>query len=38
LAFGQVFDTINRHGTAISGASGNAETTDFGSAAGFRSI
>ena len=38
LAFGQVFDTINRHGSAISGASSNAETTDFGAAAGFRSI
>ena len=38
LAFGQVYDTINRHGGAISGASQHAETTDFGSAAGFRSI
>jgi uncharacterized protein YukE len=38
LAFCQVFDTINRHGSAISGASSNAETTDFGAAAGFRSI
>jgi uncharacterized protein YukE len=38
LAFTQVFDTINRHGTAISGASQHAETTDFGAAAGFQSI
>lgn len=38
LAFQQVFDTINRHGNAIQGASQNAETTDFGAAAGFRNI
>ncbi|KWX20467.1 hypothetical protein AFM11_30290 [Mycolicibacterium wolinskyi] len=38
LAFQQVFDTINRHGSAIQGASQNAETTDFGAAAGFRNI
>ena len=35
---GSFTDTINRHGGAIPGASQHAETTDFGSAAGFRSI
>ncbi|GAB4896313.1 MULTISPECIES: hypothetical protein [Mycobacterium] len=38
LAFNQVFDTINRHGTAIAGASQHGEMTDLGAAAGFRSI
>lgn len=38
MAFQQVFDTINRHGTAIAGASSHAEISDLGAAAGFRGL
>lgn len=37
-AFQQVFETINRHGGAIGGASGNADAGDMASAARFVGI
>jgi uncharacterized protein YukE len=38
LAFSKVFETINRHGSAIASASQHGEMTDLGAAAGFRAI
>lgn len=37
-AFANVFETIQRHGTAIGQASSNALTTDLGVAAGFSGL
>jgi uncharacterized protein YukE len=37
-AFQQVFETINRHGSAIGGSSGNADAGDMASAARFVGI
>jgi uncharacterized protein YukE len=37
-AYQQVFETINRHGSAIGGSSGNADAGDMASAARFVGI